>query len=218
MTQSIIGKTCPYCQYPIKQSVEFVSCNSCKVPHHRECWEENGGCTTFGCKETSFRTPNQGVVDISLEESVSNRPPSSSSSGTIYFFVGALIFLFFIFWLFINLSNSVQREGSSTSTTQQAAQQESQQTTRQAEVVTYYVITSQGYNLFIRKSPGRDNKSSSDVITRLPRGTKLRLVDNHGNSVRRDGFTWWEVKVLETGTTGWVASEYISTNANDVYK
>ncbi len=45
---SYIGKICPYCQYPIKQDSEVTVCSACKVPHHRECWEENGGCTTFG--------------------------------------------------------------------------------------------------------------------------------------------------------------------------
>lgn len=26
-------------------------CPSCSTPHHSECWEENGGCTVFGCAE-----------------------------------------------------------------------------------------------------------------------------------------------------------------------
>ncbi len=44
-----VGKTCPYCQFPIKQDNEVCQCPACKVPHHLECWEENGRCTTFGC-------------------------------------------------------------------------------------------------------------------------------------------------------------------------
>ncbi len=44
-----VGKTCPYCQFPIKQDNEVFQCPACKVPHHLECWEENGNCTTFGC-------------------------------------------------------------------------------------------------------------------------------------------------------------------------
>jgi len=43
-----IGKTCPYCQFPIKQDSQVVVCAECRIPHHRECWQENGGCTTFG--------------------------------------------------------------------------------------------------------------------------------------------------------------------------
>jgi TM2 domain-containing membrane protein YozV len=26
-------------------------CPACSTPHHKECWEENGGCTVFGCAE-----------------------------------------------------------------------------------------------------------------------------------------------------------------------
>lgn len=49
---SVIGKTCPYCQYPLKDENEAVICGACGIPHHRECWDENGGCTTFGCVGT----------------------------------------------------------------------------------------------------------------------------------------------------------------------
>lgn len=48
MVSASVGKTCPYCQFPLKQDSEAVQCPVCKVPHHRGCWEENGGCTTFG--------------------------------------------------------------------------------------------------------------------------------------------------------------------------
>jgi len=49
-TQLEIGKTCPYCQYIIKPNTEVVVCPACQTPHHKECWDENGGCTTYGCK------------------------------------------------------------------------------------------------------------------------------------------------------------------------
>ncbi len=55
MNQNHIGKTCPYCQFPLKAESEVVECRACKVPHHRECWAENGGCTTFGCHEKSYQ-------------------------------------------------------------------------------------------------------------------------------------------------------------------
>ena len=50
MTDSIhIGKTCPYCQTPIKPRDDVRVCNACDMPHHTECWATNGGCTTYGC-------------------------------------------------------------------------------------------------------------------------------------------------------------------------
>ncbi len=42
MVSSLIGKTCPYCQFPLKADSEVVQCSSCKMPHHRNCWAENG--------------------------------------------------------------------------------------------------------------------------------------------------------------------------------
>lgn len=46
---SVVGKTCPYCQTPIKPDAEVVICSDCGMPHHRECWQESRHCTTFGC-------------------------------------------------------------------------------------------------------------------------------------------------------------------------
>ncbi len=53
MLNSFIGKTCPYCQYPVKHESEVTVCPGCSIPHHRECWQENDGCTTFGCQGLS---------------------------------------------------------------------------------------------------------------------------------------------------------------------
>lgn len=44
-----IGKICPFCHTVIKPLAETVSCPSCDTLHHKDCWSENGGCTTYGC-------------------------------------------------------------------------------------------------------------------------------------------------------------------------
>jgi len=95
---------------------------------------------------------------------------------------------------------------------------EQQAQTQPAENLTYFVITEPGSNLFIRKSPGRTNKTSDDVITKVPRGTRLEVINRHGESIRIDGFTWWEIKDPATNISGWVAAEYLSTNASDVQR
>ena len=46
---SFIGKNCPYCQSPIKPGASIIICEICAMPHHIDCWRENGHCTTFGC-------------------------------------------------------------------------------------------------------------------------------------------------------------------------
>lgn len=43
---------CPFCQNPLDEHEEVRICNICKTPHHKECWEANGGCTTLGCRNT----------------------------------------------------------------------------------------------------------------------------------------------------------------------
>lgn len=49
MMHSFKNKTCPYCQSKIKDDLDVIVCSLCGTPHHRECYEENGGCTTYGC-------------------------------------------------------------------------------------------------------------------------------------------------------------------------
>lgn len=45
-----VGNNCPYCQTPIKPGVPVMVCPNCGIPHHSECWCDNGSkCTTFGC-------------------------------------------------------------------------------------------------------------------------------------------------------------------------
>lgn len=48
----VVGKICPYCRFPIKAGEPVQICPHCAVPHHRECWMENGGCTTYGCRSS----------------------------------------------------------------------------------------------------------------------------------------------------------------------
>lgn len=77
----VIGKTCPYCQYPIKPGAPVTTCSHCSIPHHEECWDYNGGCTTYGCSGThsvpaasAARTSGLGVVDLTDIMSEPERP------------------------------------------------------------------------------------------------------------------------------------------------
>ena len=72
----VIGKTCPYCQTPIKPGESVVFCTSCSIPHHQECWNDGRGCTTFGCNGHPATEPsnrygrnNTMVVDIDANDS-----------------------------------------------------------------------------------------------------------------------------------------------------
>lgn len=60
-----IGKTCPFCQLTIKPMVETLSCPTCGIVHHSDCWQENGSkCTTYGCTGVI----GQESIDIRREQ------------------------------------------------------------------------------------------------------------------------------------------------------
>ena len=44
---------CQVCGDAIKNDVVF--CRSCKTPHHQDCWQYYGKCSTFGCGQRSYR-------------------------------------------------------------------------------------------------------------------------------------------------------------------
>ncbi len=64
--ENYVGKICPYCKSEIKDGESVIVCPSCSSPHHGSCWDENKGCTTFGCLEQNYQgqgTSTTGVCD-----------------------------------------------------------------------------------------------------------------------------------------------------------
>jgi hypothetical protein len=41
--------TCPICQTALAPDDETTACPRCDQVHHRACWDEIGGCSTYGC-------------------------------------------------------------------------------------------------------------------------------------------------------------------------
>lgn len=56
-----IGKVCPFCKTEIKEEDAVKVCPACNIPHHESCWQENRGCTTFGCSEQNSVTTQTQV-------------------------------------------------------------------------------------------------------------------------------------------------------------
>lgn len=72
-----IGKTCPYCQFTIKNKNDYLLCAKCKTPHHIECWKDNGKCTTFACNHNNYILGNQIVESDkqpNLQDFMFNKP------------------------------------------------------------------------------------------------------------------------------------------------
>ncbi len=58
--------TCPYCKIQFKKGDEAISCPTCQTLHHASCWEENKGCTTFGCPEQHYETQETNTDNVYL--------------------------------------------------------------------------------------------------------------------------------------------------------
>lgn len=78
MTEQI----CPYCRTAISDQDEVNICPACDTPHHFDCWEENRGCTVFGCSEAP---PDEEKIDVEIEtrraEETRETPPSPMPEG-----------------------------------------------------------------------------------------------------------------------------------------
>ena len=53
---------CPYCRMPFDdQAPPKIYCTACGMPHHEDCYMENGGCTVFGCRRAPADDPKLQV-------------------------------------------------------------------------------------------------------------------------------------------------------------
>jgi TM2 domain-containing membrane protein YozV len=65
---------CPYCRMPFdEQGPPRIFCTACGMPHHEDCYQENGGCTVFGCARAPADDPKLQVSYNDLQ-AVANTP------------------------------------------------------------------------------------------------------------------------------------------------
>jgi TM2 domain-containing membrane protein YozV len=72
---------CPYCRAAIEpDEAQTVLCSGCGTPHHADCFEENGGCTVFGCSAAPAAEPKLSIAtpDLQQAEVPGAAPPSTS--------------------------------------------------------------------------------------------------------------------------------------------
>ena len=73
MSKIVFGMLCPYCKTPLTENDSIVVCSSCEMPHHLNCWQENKGCTTFGCTGTvgeTFEGKDNGPLNNEVPSAV----------------------------------------------------------------------------------------------------------------------------------------------------
>ncbi len=67
---------CPYCNGEIELEAPAVTyCTVCGAAHHAECWDENGGCTVFGCSGAPPEEPKVTVVPADFQAYSGYRTP-----------------------------------------------------------------------------------------------------------------------------------------------
>jgi TM2 domain-containing membrane protein YozV len=68
-----MAATCPYCRTEIiAGDGSAMECTDCSTPHHIECYEENGGCTLFGCKSAPPDEPKVQVTNTDVNVAVAH--------------------------------------------------------------------------------------------------------------------------------------------------
>lgn len=78
-----IGKTCPYCKTPFQSGDEVVICSACDMPHHKDCWVENQGCTTFGCMG-SIKTADSNETSVTANRMVYDDPGAATAGAAVF--------------------------------------------------------------------------------------------------------------------------------------
>ena len=61
--ENYVGNICPFCKSEFTESDAVKVCPACGIPHHERCWNENHGCTTFGCSEQDYEAQYANPTD-----------------------------------------------------------------------------------------------------------------------------------------------------------
>lgn len=62
----------------------------------------------------------------------------------------------------------------------------------------------------LRQTPGTENKPENDVLKIVPNDWVLKLIsktDESGQTIDKDGYTWWRVENPGNGVLGWMAAQ-----------
>ena len=85
------NKICPYCKTKFSDDDDIIVCSECEMPHHKECWIENQGCTTFGClgtitatNTTTTNVPATDYVPATNYVATEQAPAQPISSDTVF--------------------------------------------------------------------------------------------------------------------------------------
>lgn len=61
---------CPICYAKITPNDEQTACPNCQMVYHKDCWKDNNGCATYGCRSAGCLNPPPMKIDLSSEVNV----------------------------------------------------------------------------------------------------------------------------------------------------
>jgi hypothetical protein len=78
-TTADVGRSCPYCRFPLKEGAAAERCDSCSSLHHEDCWSDGGGCAVLGCPQAGKATavamgPQAGSPGVTYQPGVTSQP------------------------------------------------------------------------------------------------------------------------------------------------
>jgi TM2 domain-containing membrane protein YozV len=77
------GGSCPYCRTAFEAEDAVVVCSGCETKHHGDCFEENGGCTVFGCSQAPAEEAKISVSDQDLVTGAHPQPQPTAHSNSL---------------------------------------------------------------------------------------------------------------------------------------
>lgn len=72
--------SCPYCGMAIASNDISVFCPECQMEYHLDCWNDGGGCATYGCKMTGILHIDRLIIKPEDLESRNSRLINFASS------------------------------------------------------------------------------------------------------------------------------------------
>lgn len=81
---STMQKVCPVCSTEISSDEEQIVCPDCKMAYHKDCWNDNNGCATYGCRSAGCLNPPPMKIDVASDTGLHNGsvPENSQASSS----------------------------------------------------------------------------------------------------------------------------------------
>jgi DNA-directed RNA polymerase subunit RPC12/RpoP len=71
---------CSICQTPIEPGEERTACPSCHLTFHAQCWQENLGCSAYGCDQVNILAPHEPIAAPDATDDMAQPPAMADAA------------------------------------------------------------------------------------------------------------------------------------------